>query len=68
MSAEGHRTSAEGTTMYEQLTQDLARTRIHDRVEAAKSERLVRRILTWRRSTNPVDGRRRVSHREPQLA
>jgi hypothetical protein len=54
--------------MYEQLTQDLARTRIHDRVEAAKADRLVRRILGWRRVTSSVGGRRRVSHREPQLA
>lgn len=54
--------------MYSQLTQDLARTRINDRVQAAKSTNLARRILGWRRVTNSVGGRTPISHREPQLA
>ncbi len=54
--------------MYSQLTQELARTRINDRVQSAKAENLARRILGWRRVTNSVGGRQRISRREPQLA
>jgi hypothetical protein len=54
--------------MYEQLTQDLARTRIHDRIEAAKADRLARRILGWRRITTSVRGRWPRPHHEPRLA